>query len=108
VSGLKTQALRRADAPKQPICTKKYAEVGLTVQTLIAEVGSDMNRFATEAHFVSFLGLSPSNKISGGKVVGREKRRTKNRAGTALRLAAGTLLESGTCGFRGMAISVPN
>lgn len=68
----------------------------LTVQTLIAEVGSDMNRFATEAHFVSFLGLSPSNKISGGKVVGREKRRTKNRAGLALRLAAGTLLESGT------------
>jgi transposase len=68
----------------------------LTVQTLIAEVGSDMNRFATEAHFVSFLDLSPRNKISGGKVVGREKRRTKNRAGLALRLAAGTLLESGT------------
>jgi hypothetical protein len=68
----------------------------LTVQTLIAEVGSDMSRFATEAHFVSFLGLSPSNKISGGKVVGREKRRTRNRAGLALRLAAGTLLASGT------------
>jgi hypothetical protein len=68
----------------------------LTVQTLIAEVGSDMSRFATEAHFVSFLGLSPSNKISDGKVVGRKKRRTKNRAGLALRLAAGTLLASGT------------
>jgi transposase len=68
----------------------------LTVQTLIAEVGSDMSRFATEAHFVSFLGLSPRNKISGGKVVGREKCKTKNRAGTALRLAAGTLLASGT------------
>ena len=68
----------------------------LTVQTLIAEVGSDMSRFATEAHLVSFLGLSPRNKISGGKVVGREKRKTKNRAGTALRLAAGTLLNSDT------------
>jgi hypothetical protein len=66
----------------------------LTTQTLIAEVGSDMSRFATEAHFVSFLDLSPKNKISGGKVVGREKRRTKNRAGLALRLAAGTLLKS--------------
>jgi transposase len=66
----------------------------LTVQTLIAEVGTDMNRFATEAHFVSFLDLSPKNKISGGKVVGREKRRTKNRAGLVLRLAAGTLLNS--------------
>jgi transposase len=68
----------------------------LTAQTLIAEVGSDMGRFDTEAHFVSFLTLSPNNKISGGKVVGREKRKTKNRAGVALRLAAGTLLESDT------------
>jgi transposase len=68
----------------------------LTVQTLIAEVGSDMSRFATEAHFVSFLGLRPNNKISGGKVVGREKRKTKNRAGLALRFAAGTLLKSDT------------
>ncbi len=66
----------------------------LTVQTLIAEVGTDMSRFATEAHFVSYLDLSPKNKISGGKVVGREKRRTKNRAGLVLRLAAGTLLNS--------------
>src|SRR6266567_947566 len=59
-----------------------------------SRVGYDMSRFATEAHFVSFLDLSPRNKISGGKVVGREKRKTKNRAGLALRLAAGTLLES--------------
>jgi transposase len=66
----------------------------LTVQTLIAEVGSDMSRFATEGHFVSFLDLSPKHKISGGKVVGREKRKTKNRAGLALRQAAGSLLNS--------------
>lgn len=66
----------------------------LTVRTLIAEVGSDMSRFDTEAHFVSILNLSPRNKVSGGKVVGREKRKTKNRAGPALRLAAGTLLKS--------------
>ena len=66
----------------------------LTARTLIAEVGTDMNRFATEAHFVSFLDLSPRNKMSGGKVVGREQRRTKNRAGLVLRLAAGTLLNS--------------
>jgi transposase len=53
----------------------------LTAQTLIAEVGADMSHFPTEAHFVSFLDVSPKNKISGGKVVGREKRKTKNRAG---------------------------
>ena len=34
--------------------------------------------------------------MSGGKIVGREKRKTKNRPGTALRLAAGTLLNSDT------------
>jgi hypothetical protein len=56
-----------------------------------------MSRFAAEAHFVLFLDLSPRSRISGGKVVGREKRRTKNRAGLALWLAAGTLLESGAC-----------
>jgi transposase len=68
----------------------------LTVQTVLAEVGSDMSRFETEAHLVSFLGLSPKNKISGGKVVGRDKRKTKNRAGNALQQAAGTLLKSQT------------
>jgi transposase len=39
----------------------------LTPQTVIAEVGSDMSRFETEAHFVSYLDLSPKNKISGGE-----------------------------------------
>ncbi len=68
----------------------------LTAQTLYSEVGSDMSRFPTEAHFVSYLDLSPRNKISGGKVVGRENRKTKNRAGVALRLAASTLLRSET------------
>ena len=39
----------------------------LTAPTLVAEVGYDMSRFQTERHFVSFLDLSPKNKISGGK-----------------------------------------
>jgi hypothetical protein len=68
----------------------------LTAQTVLAEVGSDMTRFETEANFVSFLGLLPRNQISGGKVVGREKQKKKNRAGHALLLAAGTLLRSDT------------
>ncbi len=55
-----------------------------------------MSRFQTEAHFVSFLDLSPKNKISGGKVIGRDKRKRKNRAGLALQWAAGTLLNSDT------------
>ena len=68
----------------------------LTVQTVIAEVGYDMTRFATEAQFVSFLGLTPNHQISGGKIIGRDRRKSKNRAGLVLRLAAGTLLRSET------------
>lgn len=68
----------------------------LTAQSVIAEVGYDMSRFETEAHFAAFLGVSPRNKISGGKVVGREKKKPKNRAGLALQHAAGTLLQSDT------------
>ena len=68
----------------------------LTAQTVLTEVGHDMSRFDTEAHFVAYLGLNPNHQISGGKVIGRDKRKTKNRAGIALRLAAGTLLRSDT------------
>jgi hypothetical protein len=62
----------------------------------VAEVGYDMSRFERKAHFVSFLDLRRKNKISGGKVIGRDKRKAINRAGLALRLAAGTLLNSDT------------
>jgi len=68
----------------------------LTAQTILAEVGSDMKQFETEAHFVSWLGLCPNNKISGGKVVGRDRRKTVTRAGLALRMGASTLLRSQT------------
>ena len=66
----------------------------LTAQTLIAECGSDMSRWETEGQFVSWLNLAPANKISGGKVIGRDKRKVVNRAGQALRNAASTLLRS--------------
>ncbi len=66
----------------------------LTAQTILAECGSDMSRWETEAHFVSWLNLAPRNKISGGKVIGRDKRKVVNRAGQALRNAASTLLRS--------------
>ena len=50
-----------------------------------------MSRWPTAAHFVSWLGLCPDNDISGGKVLWRGARRTKNRAGTLFRLAAHSL-----------------
>lgn len=66
----------------------------ITAQTLISEVGLDMSRWKTEAHFVSWLGLCPSNQISGGKVLKRGTRKVVNRAATALRMAASTLIKS--------------
>ena len=63
-------------------------------QTILSEVGLDMSRWKTEAHFSSWLGLCPDNRISGDKVLGRGTRRVVNRAATALRQAANTLLRS--------------
>ena len=68
-------------------------DVGVA-QTLISEVGCDMTRWATEAHFASWLGLCPDNRISGDKVLRKGTRHVINRAATALRLAATTLLRS--------------
>jgi hypothetical protein len=58
---------------------------------LFSEVGREMSRWPTAAHFVSWLGLCPDNDISGGKVLWRGNRRVKNRAGTLFRLAAHSL-----------------
>lgn len=63
-------------------------------QTVISEVGLDMTRWKTEAHFASWLGLCPDNRISGDRVLRKGTRHVVNRAATALRLAATTLLRS--------------
>jgi DNA-binding HxlR family transcriptional regulator len=63
-------------------------------QTVISEVGLDMARWQDEHHFASWLGLCPDNRITGGKVIRRGTRRVVNRAATALRIAATTLLRS--------------
>jgi transposase len=63
----------------------------MLVLMLFSEVGRDMSCWPTAAHFVSWLGLCPDNDISGGKVLWRGARRTKNRAGTLFRLAAHSL-----------------
>lgn len=66
----------------------------MTAQTVIAEVGTDMTMWATEAHFASWLGLSPNNQTSGGKVLSKATNKVVNRAAKAFRLAASTLLKS--------------
>jgi transposase len=63
--------------------------------TLISETGVNLKeRFACAAHFVSWLHLSPNNKITGGKVIKRSTRRFHNPLKTALRDAAKTMHRS--------------
>jgi transposase len=66
----------------------------LTAQTLFAEIGPDLSQFANAAAFTSWLGLCPDNRISGGKVLSVKTRKVKNRAATALRMAAQSLYRS--------------
>src|SRR5215467_11912239 len=63
-------------------------------QTVLSEVGSDMQPWKTEGHFASWLGLCPDNRTSGGKVLKRGTRKVVNRAATALRIAAWNLIRS--------------
>ena len=69
----------------------------LTAQTVVAELGTDFSRWKDELHFSSWLGLSPSRAVSGGKVLKQGTRKIKNRVAAALRTAASTLLRSDSC-----------
>jgi transposase len=66
----------------------------MIAQTLLSEVGVDMSRWKTEAHFASWLGLCPDNRVSGDKVLRRGTRHVVNRAANALRQAANALIRS--------------
>jgi transposase len=63
----------------------------ITAQTILAEIGTDMRRFPSEQAFVSWLGLTPSRDVSGGKIVRVVRRKLPSRAALALRMAATTL-----------------
>jgi transposase len=66
----------------------------LTAHVLFAEIGPDLSRFASVAAFVSWLGLCPDNRISGGKLLSVKTRVVKSRVARALRMAAQSLHRS--------------
>lgn len=66
----------------------------LTTHVVFTEIGPDLSMFPTAPHFCSWLGLSPQNKISGGKILSSKTRPGSNRAARALRMSASTLLRS--------------
>lgn len=63
---------------------------------LFSEIGTDMNRWKTSGHFASWLGLSPENKMSGGKQLSSKTRPSANRAAGFFRMAAFALSRSQT------------
>jgi len=65
-----------------------------TSLTLFAETGSNLASFSTANRFVSWVGLAPNNKISGGKVISSHLPRKKHAIKRALIHAANSLYRS--------------
>jgi len=65
-----------------------------TAHTIFTEVGPDLSCFPTPAHFCSWLGLCPNNKISGGKILSSKTKPGSNRVAQVLRMASISLLRS--------------
>ncbi len=61
---------------------------------IISVVGTDLSKWPTAEHFVSWLKLSPRMKKSGGKKLGHDKKTINNPATQAFRLAARSLWNS--------------
>lgn len=66
----------------------------VSLLTIISETGIDMTKWKTVKHFTSWLGLSPNNKISGGKVLSSRTKKIKSYAGKTFRLCAQSLSKS--------------
>ena len=65
-----------------------------TALKVVSEIGTDMTKWTSAKHFASWLGLSPNNRITGGKVMSSKTKPSANRAAAALRLAANALHRS--------------
>jgi transposase len=65
---------------------------GMTIQTVLAEVGPDLSAWKTEAQWSSWLNLAPKRDISGGKVIPHRREYRTNRVGNAFRMAAQSLV----------------
>ena len=65
-----------------------------TAVMVLREIGRDMSKGPSEKHCTSWLGLSPHQRVAGGKVLSSRTRSTTNRAAAALRLAAASRHQS--------------
>lgn len=65
-----------------------------TALVFASEVGPELSRFPSAAHFCSWLTLAPNTRISGGKRLPGRVHSPVNRLGQALRVAASTARSS--------------
>jgi transposase len=63
---------------------------------LVAEIGTDISRWRSAAHFTSWLCLVPNNKISGGRLLSSRTQPSANRAAAILRRCAMSLMRTST------------
>lgn len=62
---------------------------------IVSETGTDLSKWNSRNHFVSWLNLCPNNKISGGKLISSQVLKKKpNAAAAAFRTAANTMCRS--------------
>jgi len=75
--------------------TAIYGISEIAAMEILAETGTDLSKWQTENHFVSWLNLCPNNKISGGKLISSQMLKKKpNAASQAFRFAANGLQRS--------------
>ena len=89
----------QGNAPRFDVRSHLYRMTGVDLTTVdgmdaftalkvVSEIGADMTKWPSAKHFASWLGLSPDNRITGGKVMSSKTKPSANRAAAALRLAA--------------------
>jgi hypothetical protein len=61
---------------------------------ILSVTGTNMKAWPSANHFTSWLGLSPCRRISGGKLLGHERKKVSNPASQAFRLSAQSLSHS--------------
>ena len=95
----------QGNAPRFDVRTHLYQMTGVdltriagvdayTALKVVSEIGTDMTKWPSAKHFASWLGLSPNNRVTGGKVKSSKTKPSASRAAAALRLAANALHRS--------------
>ncbi len=74
--------------------TKIFGISEVSAMEIVSEVGVDMTKWPSERQFTSWLDLCPNNRISGGKMLRNKRKKSKNKAGQAFRMAAYALQRS--------------